>query len=149
MGIVKPIQASWLSIWVTFRSGKQPPAKELFLNIPLRTCLFLVTLQYPLLELCVPGIWALGSGVVLTAPARAEPARGARWPCSGGRYFTAVLCHSVSFQGWPCCSDLDNACHMNYWSSIFWMQCPVEHCACCASHFHQSNASIWGKSLII
>lgn len=34
---------------------------------------------------------------------------------------------------------------VNYWSSGFWVQCPVEHCACRASHFHQSNASIWGN----
>lgn len=76
MGIVKPIKASWLSVWVTFRSREQPPAEELLLNITLRTCLLLVTLQYPLLELCIPRIRALGYGAALTVPAGAEPSPG-------------------------------------------------------------------------
>lgn len=87
MGIVKPIKASWLSMWVTFRSGKQPPAEELLLNIPLRTCLLLVTLQYPLLGLCVPGIRALGSRVSLTAPAGAEPSPGHSVAVQWGQIF--------------------------------------------------------------
>lgn len=76
MGIVKPIKASWLSVWVTFCSRKQPTAEALLLNITLRTCLLLVTLQYPLLELCVLRIWALGCGASLTAPAGTEPLPG-------------------------------------------------------------------------
>lgn len=52
-GIVKPIKASCLSLWVTFCSGKRLPTEELLVNITLRTCLLLVTLQYPLLEWCV------------------------------------------------------------------------------------------------
>lgn len=138
MGIVKPIKASWLSVWVTFHSRKQLRAEELLLNITLRTRLFLVTLQYPLLELCVLRIRALGYGASLTALAGAL----------GARAMGADILQLSSVT--PCLFKADTVavtwtmsamCSVNYWSSVFlWMQCPVEHCAYCASRFHQSNA---------
>lgn len=135
-GIVKPIKASRLSVWVTSCSRKQLLTEELLLNITPRTCLLLVTLQYPLLELCVSeNLVTCLQGLIdnschTTSWVRVIPSTAPEKSvavCSGWIFhscpvsFCAFL--RLRLSQWPV--RVPFLCSLDWYSSIFWMQCPV------------------------